>query len=62
MVSIGLSFSAMNRAIKNVFQFNYRKTLQEKSIDLSHLSNGVYYLNCSSNGQNIGSAPILIYR
>jgi hypothetical protein len=61
MDSIGLSFSAMNRASKNVFQFNYRGKLQEKSIDLTHLSNGVYYLNCSSNGEYIGSAPIVIY-
>jgi hypothetical protein len=62
MVSIGLSFSAMNRASKNVFQFNYRGKLQEKSIDLTHLSSGVKYFICSSNGQFISSSLNVIYQ
>lgn len=57
-----LSFSFINDIGRNVIQFNYRGSLQEKSINLSHLSNGVYYVNCSSNGQYIGSAPIVIDR
>lgn len=58
----GLSLSVVDVTGRNVFQFDFRGKFQEKSINLSHLSNGVYYVNCSSNGQYIGSAPIVIYR
>jgi hypothetical protein len=57
-----LNISVVDVTGRNVFQYNYRETLQEKSINLSHLSNGVYYVNCTSNGQYIGSAPIVIYK
>lgn len=58
----GLSLSVVDVTGRNVFQFDFRGKFQEKSINLSHLSNGVYYVNCSSNGQYIGCAPIVIYR
>ncbi len=59
---VGLNLSVVDVTGRNVFQFNFQGTLQERSINLSYLSNGVYYLNCSSNGQYIGSSPIVIFK